>query len=101
MGLSASTIVATSAPSIATSKLGGVFEALPPVVDTDMMQGLDVAKLPPSMVAQAIVAGMKVGKEQIPLAKVRALMFMARLSPRVADAIVQRALRPQRAAQQA
>jgi uncharacterized oxidoreductase len=71
-----------------------VFEALPPVVDTEMTQGLDVAKVSASKVAKAIVAGIERDKEQIPIAQVRPLIMMARLSPRVADGIVQRALRP-------
>jgi short-subunit dehydrogenase involved in D-alanine esterification of teichoic acids len=75
-----------------------VYEAIPPVVDTDMTQGLDVAKVPASTVAEAIVAGITRGQEQIPIAQIRALLVMARLSPRMADGIVQRALRPRRAA---
>ena len=84
-------------------ELGGtsvrVFEALPPAVDTEMMQSLDVAKLSASKVADAIVAGVERDKEQIAIGQVRPLVMMARLSPRVADGIVQRALRPRRPAQ--
>jgi uncharacterized oxidoreductase len=75
-----------------------VFEALPPVVDSEMTRGLDVAKLPASKVAAAIVAGIKRDREQIAIAQVRPLIMMARLSPRTADRIVQRALGPRRAA---
>ena len=74
-----------------------VFEALPPVVDTEMTRGLDVAKLSASKAAEAIIAGIRRGKDQIPIAQVRPLLIMARLSPRAADGIVQRALRPRRA----
>ena len=69
-----------------------VFEALPPVVDTDLTRDLDVAKIPPSAVADAIVAGITRGKEQINIGQVRPLVVMARVAPRIADGIVQRAL---------
>ena len=71
-----------------------VFEALAPVVDTEMTQGLHVAKLSASTVAAAIVAGIERDKEQIAIGRVRPLVVMARVSPRVADGIGQRALRP-------
>ena len=75
-----------------------VFEALPPVVDTEMTRDLDVGKVPPSAVAKAVIAGITRGKEQIPIARVRLLVVMARIAPGIADGIVQRALRPSRGA---
>jgi uncharacterized oxidoreductase len=75
-----------------------VFEVLPPVVDTDMTETLDVTKVSASRVADAIVSGITRGTEQIPVANVGPLMTMARLSPRLADIIVQRAFRPKHAA---
>jgi uncharacterized oxidoreductase len=75
-----------------------VIEALPPVVDTDMSQALDVPKIAPSNVAEAIITGIERGKEQIPIARVRPLVTIARLAPHMADGIVQRALQPGRPA---
>jgi uncharacterized oxidoreductase len=69
-----------------------VFEVLPPVVDTDLERGLDVSKIPASAVADAIVAGVESDREQIPVAQVRPLVTLARLSPRLADRIVLRAV---------
>ena len=71
-----------------------VFEALLPVVDTDLAGDLDVAKVPASTVAEAIIAGVARGKQQIAIDRVRPLVVIARVAPRVADGIVQRALRP-------
>jgi short-subunit dehydrogenase involved in D-alanine esterification of teichoic acids len=70
-----------------------VFEALPPVVDTDMAKGIDGSKLPASKAAEAIVAGLGRNKEQIAIARVRPLLLMARLTPHTADDMVQRAMR--------
>ena len=58
-----------------------VFEALPPVVDTDLTRDLDVAKIAPSAVADAIVAGITTGKEQINIGQVRPLVVMAHVAP--------------------
>jgi uncharacterized oxidoreductase len=69
-----------------------VFEVLPPVVDTDLERGLDVAKIPASAVADAVVSGVERDREQIPVAQVRPLVLLARLSPGLADRIVLRAV---------
>jgi uncharacterized oxidoreductase len=69
-----------------------VYEALLPVVDTDLAGYLDVPKVPASTVAEAIVAGVCRGKEQIAIDRVRPLVVIARIAPRLADRIVQRAL---------
>jgi hypothetical protein len=66
------------------------------VDDTEMTRNLDVRKVPASTVAGAIIAGITRGKEQIPIARVRLLIPMARLAPGIADGIVQRALQPSR-----
>jgi uncharacterized oxidoreductase len=69
-----------------------VFEVLPPVVDTELERGLDVAKIPASAVVDAILAGVARDREQIPVAQVRPLVPLARISPRLADWIVLRAV---------
>ena len=70
------------------------FEALPPVVDTELAHDLDAAKITPAAVADAVIAGVTREKLQIPIAQVRPLVFLARLAPRVADRIVQHAMQP-------
>jgi uncharacterized oxidoreductase len=70
-----------------------VFEVLPPVVDTGLASHLDVAKLPPSAVAEAIVSGLRRDRAQIAVGQVRPLVPLARFAPRLADRLVQRALR--------
>jgi uncharacterized oxidoreductase len=71
-----------------------VFEALPPVVDTGPVLGLDVPKLSAEVVADAIVHGLKEGREEIRVGRVRQLATIARIAPRLADRIVTRALTP-------
>ena len=71
-----------------------VFEALLPVVDTDLARDLDVAKVPASAVAEAIITGVDRGKQQIAIDRVRPLVVIARFAPHIADGIVQRAVRP-------
>ena len=71
-----------------------VFEVLPPVVDTGPVRGLDVRKLPPGAVADAIIAGLRRNREEIRVAQVRRLVPLARIAPRLADRIVTRALAP-------
>jgi uncharacterized oxidoreductase len=68
-----------------------VFEALPPVVDTGAVQGIDVPKLSPAAVADAIVAGLAADREEIRVGRVRQLAVIARLAPRLADRMVTRA----------
>ena len=75
----------------------GVFEALLPVVDTDLARHLDVAKVPASKVAEAIIAGVVRGKQQIAIDRVRPLVVIARVAPGIADGIVQRAVQPPQA----
>jgi uncharacterized oxidoreductase len=77
-------------------KEGGirVFEALPPVVDTGPVEGLDVPKLPAGVVADAIVAGLIRDRDEIRIGRVKALATIARIAPRLADRIVTRAFGP-------
>jgi uncharacterized oxidoreductase len=69
-----------------------VFDVLPPVVDTGPVRGLDVPKLAPGAVADAIVAGLARDREEIRVGRVRQLAVLARIAPRLADRIVTRAL---------
>ena len=71
-----------------------VFEVLPPVVDTPFARGLDVPKLAPAAVAEAVVRGLERNREEIRIARVRQLALLARLAPRLADRVVARALTP-------
>jgi uncharacterized oxidoreductase len=69
-----------------------VFEVLPPVVDTGPVGELDVRKLPPAAVADAIVAGLRRDRSEIRVGSVRQLAPLARIAPKLADRIVTRAL---------
>ena len=69
-----------------------VFEVLPPVVENDLEQGLEVPKIPPSAIVDAIVAGVERDREEIPVGRVKQLVPLARIWPRLADRIVLRAL---------
>jgi uncharacterized oxidoreductase len=72
----------------------GVFEVLAPVVDTEFARALDVPKIPPSVVADAVLAGLAHNRGEIRVARVRQLALVARLAPRLADRVAARALRP-------
>jgi uncharacterized oxidoreductase len=71
-----------------------VFEVVPPVVDTGPVSGVEVPKVSPATVAEAIVAGLRRDREEIRVAQVRQLAPLARISPRLADRLVQRAFTP-------
>ena len=74
-----------------------VFEVLPPVVDTELARDLDVAKIPASAVVDAIVGGIARDREEIRVARVKQLAVLARITPRFADRILIRAVRPAQA----
>jgi uncharacterized oxidoreductase len=76
------------------SKRIRVFEVLPPLVDTDLARGLDVPKISPDLVVDAILSGLAGNREEIRVDRVKQLAPLARLAPRLADRIVQRALQP-------
>jgi uncharacterized oxidoreductase len=71
-----------------------VFEVLPPVVDTGPVRGLDVPKIAPAVVVDAIVAGIKRNRTEIHVGPVKLLAPLSRLAPSLADRIVVRALSP-------
>ncbi|WP_028312189.1 SDR family oxidoreductase [Derxia gummosa] len=66
-----------------------VVEALPPLVDTRMTTGRGSGKLAPADVAEALVAGLRAGRDEICIGKTRLLKLLMRLSP----ALVYRILR--------
>jgi uncharacterized oxidoreductase len=76
------------------SKRIRVFEVLPPLVDTDLARGLDVPKISPDLVVDAILSDLAGNREEIRVDRVKQLAPLARLAPRLADRIVQRALQP-------
>jgi uncharacterized oxidoreductase len=71
-----------------------VFEVLPPLVDTGPVRGLDVPKLSPGAVADAIAAGLEQDREEIRVGRVRSLSVLARITPRLADRLLTRAFTP-------
>jgi len=73
-----------------------VFEVLPPVMNTGPVRGLDVPKVSPGVVADAIVAGIERGHWEIRVGQVRQLAVIARIAPRLADRFVIRAFTPKR-----
>ncbi len=74
-----------------------VFEVLPPLVDTGSVRDLDVPKLSPGAVADAIVTGIERDRDEIQIARVRQLALISRVMPSLADRLVQRAFTSQRA----
>jgi uncharacterized oxidoreductase len=71
-----------------------VFEVLPPVVDTAQARDLDIPKLAPAAVADAIIAGLAHDRTEIRVGRVRQLAPLARFMPSVADRILTRTLTP-------
>jgi threonine dehydrogenase-like Zn-dependent dehydrogenase len=59
-----------------------------------VVRDLNVPKLPPAAVADAIITGLQRDREEIRVARVRQLAPPARIMPRLADRIVTRALTP-------
>jgi len=73
-----------------------VFEVLPPLVDTGPVSDVDVPKVSPGSVAEAIIAGIERDRDEIRVAQIRQLAPIARLAPSLGDRLVQRALSPKR-----
>jgi uncharacterized oxidoreductase len=74
------------------SKRVRVFEVVPPLVDIELAGGLDVPKIQPAAVVDAIVAGLERNREEIRVDRIKQLVPIARLVPRLGDRLVQRAL---------
>jgi short-subunit dehydrogenase involved in D-alanine esterification of teichoic acids len=67
-----------------------VVEAILPLVDTPMTAGRGSAKISPSKVVDAIVAGVEQGKREIFIGKARLLPILSRLSPGFAKSVMRR-----------
>lgn len=65
-----------------------VVEVLPPLAATEMTKGRHEDAAPPADVANAIVAGLRSRRECIAIGKVRTLMTIHRLSPKLARRIM-------------
>jgi uncharacterized oxidoreductase len=70
----------------------GVFDVLPPIVDTGAAQALDVPKLSPGAVADAIVQGVERDRTEIRIGRIRLLAVIARIAPTLADRLLAKAL---------
>ena len=66
-----------------------VIEAVMPLVDTNMTAGRGADKIPPEAAAQALLAGLESGEDEIWIGKTR----QARILHRVAPGLLQRLLR--------
>lgn len=69
----------------------GVFEIVPPLVDTEMTRGRGTGKLTPLQLAQESMAAMEADTSEIRAGKTKLLIAMNRLAPSVAERIVRRA----------
>ena len=65
-----------------------LFEAMLPLVDTDMTKGRGKGKISPAEVVKAILKGMAEDKYDIAVGKVRALRLIHRLAPSLAASIL-------------
>jgi uncharacterized oxidoreductase len=74
------------------SKRIRVFEVVPPLVDTELAGGLDVPKIQPAAVVDAIVEGLARNRGEIRIDRIKQLVPIARLVPRLEDRLVQHAL---------
>jgi uncharacterized oxidoreductase len=65
-----------------------IIEALPPLVDTRMTAGRGAGKVAPADVAQALIAGVEAGKQEIFIGKSKLLKVLFRLSPALVERIL-------------
>ena len=65
-----------------------VFELLPPVVATDMADGLDQKAITPEQLVKALIAGIRKDRFTIRVGTTKLLYLVSRLSPRMAFKIV-------------
>ena len=68
----------------------GVFEVLPPLVDTDMTRGRGGGKISPEDVAAATLDGMRRDRREIRVGKVGLLYVLCRLAPGMAERVLRR-----------
>jgi short-subunit dehydrogenase involved in D-alanine esterification of teichoic acids len=71
-----------------------VFEVFPPLVDTDMVRGLDVPKVAPEVVAGAVMHGLRRDRHEVRVGGSRAVHILSRISPGRAESAVRRAVTP-------
>jgi uncharacterized oxidoreductase len=69
-----------------------VFDVLPPLVDTAPVRHLTGAKIPPSAVAEAVLAGLAADRYEINIGRTALVARLSRISPRLADRVVARRL---------
>lgn len=65
-----------------------VFEAILPIVDTEMTRGRGKGKISPKQVAQEVFIGLKNNTEEIRVGKVKLLIFLNRFMPWLAERIL-------------
>ena len=58
-----------------------VLEVMPPTVDTELTKHAKVPKIPPEVVARAVVKALKQGTTELRVGQAKALYFMSRLAP--------------------
>jgi uncharacterized oxidoreductase len=66
-----------------------VFELLPPTVDTAMTRDMDGEKITPEVLAKATLEHMEKDKTEIRVGQARALYFMSRIAPTMAERLLQ------------
>jgi uncharacterized oxidoreductase len=71
-----------------------VFEVLPAVVDTEMTDRLDVAKIGPDVVARAFIDALDRDTYEVRVGQANAAYRLSRISLRAAEKAVQRAMTP-------
>jgi len=67
-----------------------VFEIIPPLVDTRMTAGRGSGKITPEQLAQEFITAFRKNKFEVNIGKVKLLKLMQRLSPALADRIMQK-----------
>ena len=65
-----------------------IVEALPPLVDTRMTAGRGAGKVSPQSVAQALIAGVEAGQNEIYIGKSKLLRVLYRLMPSLVEKIL-------------
>ena len=70
-----------------------VFDVLPPWVQSDLSRDVRGPKITPDQVAGAIVHGMQRDRFEIRVGRIKQLVAIGRISPRLADSIAARATR--------
>ncbi len=67
-----------------------VVELVPPVVDTEMTAGRDEAKATPGQVADALHRGLRRGRSEVHVGRMRLLPWLVRFLPGVAASVMRR-----------